>query len=248
MLDRNKSRLTHDVTRAVASWMDGRGMKPVETEVYIQGGWCADLAASFAPTQTELIEMRLIARKPPWKAPKEKQDAWEASCYALLRLMVVVVEVKTSRADYSKDKKWKITNPVDLCYVAIPSGMVREEEYPEGWGVLAYLSDGSIRCVRNPTPAVSTIERRMNVIYQIAIRRDHHTRHKRMREYNQKQRMDDCESKSIERIGSIARVLISIARGENESVEGCLKRLRYDIPKMPAYVMETLQELWGVAK
>jgi hypothetical protein len=64
MNDRNKSPITHEVTDAVAVWLDAHGFKPVETEVPMVAGWVADLAAVICPTQTELIALQLIKRPP----------------------------------------------------------------------------------------------------------------------------------------------------------------------------------------
>src|ERR1039458_5691991 len=104
-LDRNKTKLTHDVTNAAHFYLDERGFKPLETEVAVTNRWVADLCGVTSPTQTELIKLGLLSRSPTWKAPRWKRDAWYKMLMALLDIMTCLVEVKTSRSDFNHDKK-----------------------------------------------------------------------------------------------------------------------------------------------
>jgi hypothetical protein len=68
MADRNKTELTQNVTRIASLWLNRKGFKPVETEVCVEWrhkkAWIADVAGVIAPTQTELIDLKLIRRPP----------------------------------------------------------------------------------------------------------------------------------------------------------------------------------------
>lgn len=260
MNDRNKSPITHEVTDAVAVWLDAHGFKPVETEVPMVAGWVADLAAVICPTRTELIALQLIKRPPSWNeihSLKTKRRTWDADVYkawqgtldALRRTMTCLVEVKTSRADYCGDKKWTLTPPTDLAFVAFPRGLVKPEEWPAGWGILEF-HDGAIKRLRAPTPQVTADSQQRDVILSIAIRRDHHTRYARFREQQKEQRLDDAEKTSRYRIRDIARTVLSIARAEYGSVQECLmfNLSHSDKKSLPGWVMEPLEELWGIAK
>lgn len=266
MVDRNKSQLTHDVTAAVMLYLDERGFKPVETEVGMpwcpenEGcrGWIADLAGVINPTQTELIGLGLLKKGLGWnelhgrdrndsvvKAWHEKEDAWRAQRDRLLRVMTCLVEVKTSRSDFTGDRKWKMVHPVDLAYVAIPRGMVKPEEWPVGWGVMEY-HEGAIKRLRAPVPQVTTVEQHRDVILSIAIRRDHRTRYAMHKEFSQAQRVRQGEEVTIRRVYEVTRALLEIARGERSTIQESLDRHR--INKLPGFEMRQLQELYGIAK
>lgn len=244
MNDRNKTPLTHDVTASTVAYLEARGFKPVETEVQVCDGWCADIAGVICPTQTELIDMKLLAPRPNWKAPTEKHEMWQTAYGLLDRVMTCLVEVKTSRGDFNGDRKWKSSPPVDLAYIAVPKGIIRPEEWPGGWGVLEY-SDGGLKRLRNPIPAVATIEQHRDVILSIAVRRDHHTRYARWRELQKEQRIRDGGEKTLQRITKISRMFLQIANGEHGSVENILDR--HGLKMLPRWDMEALRNLYGIA-
>lgn len=242
--DRNKTGLTHDVTAAAARWLEERGFKPVETEVSVCLGWCADLAGVIVPTQTELIDLKLIPRRPSWKAPALDQQAWEQRYKLFDRTYTCMVEVKTSRGDFRGDRKWSLPCPTDLAYLAVPKGMVKLEECPARWGVLEY-SDGAMRRLRAPDPYVTTTEEQLGVVLSIAVRRDHHTRYERWREYQKQDRVERAAEKTVSRVSAIARVMEKIVRGEGESVDRVFEY--HGIKNMPEYAMERIRPLWGLA-
>jgi hypothetical protein len=66
MIDRNKTEITHNITRLAALWLDNHGFKPVETEVGVDQGWIADIAGVGCLTQTEYIGLKLLKRPPRW--------------------------------------------------------------------------------------------------------------------------------------------------------------------------------------
>lgn len=252
MQDRNKTGLTHDVTAVAASWLDLHGFKPIETEVPLCLGWCSDLAAVITPTQTELIDLKLLRRKPRWTWNRKRYEvddsdaaSWQAEYKALDRVMTCCVEVKTSRGDFRRDKKWTFALPTDMAYLAAPKGLTQPEEWPKGWGILEFESD-VIHQLRPPTPGVTTTEQQLGIVLSIALRRDHNTRYERIRELQKSERIEDGEQRAITRTGDIARLVLSVAHAEYESVERTLERYRRT--NLPPWVMEPLKKLYGVAK
>lgn len=264
MNDRNKSPLTHEVTTAAALWLECHGFKPVETEVYMprcgdtEKGWIADLAAVICPTQTELIDLKLLPRKPGWNElhskradPKkvaawhDREADWQKRYESMDRTMTCLVEVKTTRADFRGDRKWSLLCPTDLAYIAVPRGLVRPDEYPAWWGVLEF-HDGAMKQVQVPVPNTATIEQKFSVVLQIAIRRDHHTRYARWREFEKDQRANRTESKRIDKVSDVARAMEAVVRGEHDSVETIFKYV--GIKNIPDYVMDRIRPLYGIAK
>ena len=261
MDDLNKSSLTHDVTSAVALWMDEKGFKPVETEVFMpytttsldEKGWIADLAGVIFPTQTELINLKLIKKNPPYSFPIDGQEKWEPNpAYEVWseelktkqRLMTCLVEVKTTRGDFIGDRKWNLPLPTDMAFLAVPKGLVAPIEWPSGWGVLEFY-DGSIRQKRAPVVGNTTVEQQRDVILNIAVRRDHHTRYARMKEWKQKER----QATKLRRIGStltsLERAMIHIVKGECQSVEFALMVSGFYDPE--PWMIEELKSIWGLA-
>lgn len=210
--DRNKTEITHKVTDATYQWLDNHGFKPVETEVEMPYDpahgkcWVANIAAVIVPTQTELINLKLVRRPPQWKYQssnvgyREKREAWEAEYAEVSRRMTCLVEVKTSRGDFMGDRKWKLAPGTDLAWVAISQGVATVSECPEGWGVLV-LSGDVMKQIRTPVPRRTTVEQHLSVIYDIAIRRDHRTRYAQQREQQKawrvRMREDREERRSI---------------------------------------------------
>lgn len=260
--DRNKSDLTHRVTEATYIWLDNHGFKPVETEVEVamsrrtERGWIADLAGVIVPTQTELIEMKMIPRPPRYKCSaklqdyEKKREEWEALYRPLNRMMTCLVEVKTTRADYLGDDKWARIPPTDLAFVAIPSGMMKPEEWPTGWGVFELREDVIVK-VRNPAPRVATVTEHLAVIYQIAVRRDHRSRYEESRELQKAQRAEDAIRTSMDRIDKIVDAVRDIAAGRTrwggplESVEHALRH--HGIRNAGPRQLEELAEIFGIA-
>lgn len=225
--------------------MDERGFKPVETEVPVQGGWVADLAGVLCPTQTELIGLKLLRRRPEWKASEATHENWKAEYDGVNRMLTAVVEVKASRADFRGDKKWSTESPADLSYLAIPNGLIRADEWPEGWGVLAY-SESGIRRLRPPIPRHASMIQQLEIVLAIATRRDHNTRYARLRELQQGYRLENGERKTMYRASVIARAFMDIAKAKHGSVAETLDR--HQLKNLGGGVMDDLQRLWGVAK
>lgn len=226
--DRNKTKLTHDITRAAHQWLDNHGFKPVETEVGMpwmnvnEKGWIADLAGVIVPTQTELIEMKMIPRPPRYEYGKnsegkneqykERRDDWKALYKALDRMMTCLVEVKASRSDFRGDRKWKMTPPTDLAYIAMPPGIVKKEEWPDGWGILE-LRGSIVAQLRTPTPRFAGRDEHFHVVYQLALACDHRVRYAEIRAQQKAQRADDAMRIAIDRIDKVIAAVHDIAAG-----------------------------------
>jgi hypothetical protein len=259
MDDLNKSPLTCDVTSAVALWLDGMGFKPIETEVGMpwstreenEKGWIADLAGVIFPTQTELINLKLLRRGPRWSlldndGKWEKNPAyeeWEKERAAKQRLMTCLVEVKTTRADFLGDRKWNLPLPTDLAYLAYPKGLVDPSEWPAGWGILEF-HDGQVRQRRFPFPGQTSSEQQRDVILSIAVRRDHHTRYARIREFNREDRERRNRDKGETRLRNIAYAVLDITQGKHESVENCLSY--HGLKNVGSWTLEKLEPLWEI--
>lgn len=256
--DRNKTELTHDVTDAVVRYLDGLGFKPVETEVPIADGWVADVAGCIVPTYTEAVNMKLIDLRPRCDYYRLSRDIEYAERYsaayarvdaafdALPNPLTALVEVKTSRGDFRGDRKWQAEPPANLCYLAIPRGMLAASEYPKGWHVIEVSDDGAPRiAIRGELFAVP-LERQMQTVLALAVRRDHHTRHARLREFNRQERVRMNGEQSLTRVKTAMRAMMKIVNAEGESVEQVL--LWNNIKKLPAHVVEELQAMWGIAR
>ncbi len=176
MKDLNKSRLTENVTQAVIVWLKEKGFKPVQTEVRITNGWVADIASILRPTQTELLDLKLI-RKPPKWSPETRKDVaeWSADVREMKRqIFTSLVEVKTSRNDFISDHKWDLPQPTNLAYLAVPKGLISEGEWPVGWGILEF-SDDLIRARRWARQVNSPPELQRDVIFEVLMRLFHTT-------------------------------------------------------------------------
>lgn len=255
--DRNKSLLTHEVTETSWRWLDTHGFKPVEEEVQVANRWIADLAGVIDPTQTELIEMKMIPRPPRYQYGKknddyvEKREAWDSLFRSVFRRMTCLVEVKTSRSDFTGDKKWKLAPPADLAYLAVPPGILKETEWPVGWGILELRGSCMVQ-KRLPVPRVASIEEHLNVIYQIGLRRDHRTRYAEHRQQQKEWRVQNGEIQTNHRIGKIINAIDDILRGHTRystepiaNVEQALEW--YGIKNVHAGHLERLAEVFGIA-
>lgn len=241
--DRNKTALTKSVTAAALSYLDERGCKPIETEVPICTGWVADLAGVLSPTQTELVLLKLIKRRPQYNQPGYRE--WYEMAQATQKLMTVIVEVKTSRSDFAGDRKWTMDCPSNLAYLAIPNDLVvGPEEFPNGWGVLSYsAASSSVRCIRIPKCHEITVDQQLGVVLQVAIRRDNNTRYARLRELQREIRQDRNADVSRTRLLTAMRAMKSIVEGKHSTVE---ESLEYHGVKLPKYFIDELQLVWGI--
>lgn len=252
--DRNKTEITKLVTAAAYRYLDERGFKPVETEVPIAMGWVADLAGVISPTQTELQELKLLPRKPSWKADRADREAWYALANKTQELMTALVEVKTSCSDFRGDKKWITEPPTNLAYLAIPNDLaIRADEVPDGWGVLEYSAASDfVRITRPPIIRQVTVELQLDVVHEIAVRRDHHTRYESERRFRREIVANRNEDVSRTRMGAALRAVMAVVnkhsmsgRIPHASMEDALQY--HGIKHVNGSDMELLQNLWATS-
>lgn len=249
-MDRNKTPLTHDVTTAAIMWLDDHGFKPTETEVQVASGWIADLASVIHPTRSESSILRLVRRKPPYSRDGSRQIEWESVYQGIPKPLTAIVEVKTTRADFRKERtiKWAACRVADLQFIAMPEGMIPDHEWPASWSVLLMREDKTIKFVPS-APMFVSVQQRLNVVTQIAMRRDHHTRYERLRAQNRTERDRINDGKTLTRWSTTFRVVSIVMRGGKDrhwrytSVEDVLKT--NNVRGLSADAMSTLHALWN---
>ena len=111
---------------------------------------------------TDSMHYRLCCEAAKWLKRRKNAERWrspwkyiavELVCYAAENTDVwatngecsIVIEVKTSRADFLKDgKKWHRAETMkeyqsgNFRYYLAPAGMIRADELPEDWGLLEW--------------------------------------------------------------------------------------------------------------
>lgn len=192
-LDRNKTNLTHKITALAAAYLEILGCKPIETEVSLSDGTIVDVASFTYPTMTELKQGKLLKRIIGDEVLADHQRD-QLFNYRYGGILTVAVEVKTSLADFKKDlgRKYdpkKGTHiPAHLCYLAMPKSLIEKIEGIEfwrSWGLLTCSNNGeqilkvSAPWYVNPLHPYEIID----LIAQVAIRRDHRTRYRAMRDF-----------------------------------------------------------------
>jgi len=107
--------------------------------VPVWDGWVADLASFVYPIPSQLRKLRLFGKRQIIEESYRSEDIFLRHYGSLL---TAIVEVKTSRRDFRKDKKFSgQVFPAHLCYLAYPKGLI--EKVPEGWIGLVVKEDGS---------------------------------------------------------------------------------------------------------
>lgn len=244
--DRNKTPLTREITAASCQWLSERGCKPIATEVEITCGWVADIATAVFPTETELQDLKLVKRKPAWEKPVERK-MWHEVAGPLMRLMTVIVEVKTTRADFNKDRKWKEALPADLNFLAMPLGLVGDSDWPPGWGVLAFDSTSErFKLLRVPAVRASSFEHQRNFVYAMACRRHNQEEYGEIRKLIRRDQSSANEYTNSYRFSKVMRAALAIARGERESVEQALEY--HGVKGISGDVLEQAKRLWSIAR
>lgn len=208
-LDRNKSVLTHTATATAAGWLDCLGCKPVESEVPVADGWVADLASWWCPTMTEAKNSKLLAAMVPPEVQGSDHDRLAHLSRRVGGRLTIVVEVKVSRADFLGDRGRKyatngrpsLASPAHLLVLAVPPGVILDNEYLWNWGVLRL----SVSCERVTkfdgwgTPSALFPGQIEDLIAAIGIRRDHHTRYSGLRRMLRSYRARQTEEKRATR-------------------------------------------------
>mgnify|MGYP000120537710 CR=1 FL=1 len=117
---------------------------------------------------TRALEERYAA--PEWASFRELANATgaRAACridfyaqnlYPSKRLVSVAVEVKVSRSDFMRElerpqKRAPWEQLAAECWFATPSGLVKPDEVPEGWGLVELQSNGRLRRKKLPTQRI----------------------------------------------------------------------------------------------
>lgn len=236
-MDKNKTPLTHRVTAMAVAYLDGLGCKPVETEVPVAPGWVADVASYWYPTLTEAKRMQLNKRV---ANVGELFDWPRVFGYGPFS---VLVEVKTTKQDFARDRKWSCPPPAHFCFVAYPRGMIDEGELPQGWHGLETSADGTQ--LKKVSPAHCNVHPQhpgilLDFIANVGIRRDHRTRYAAERAWikaaNTEDRKTQKQYRAAKLLDNLANWLRGTGRGAHESFEQMLKDA--GIKALPKYARE----------
>lgn len=216
MADANKTSLTRQVTELAAQWLAEKGFKPVETEVPVGDRWIADIAGAAVLTPTEAISLKMVPGRPKWSRNfTAEMEEWGRLFRSLPTVMTAVIEVKTSRSDFTRDDKFAREPASNLLYLACPSGLVKVDELPSHVGLI--YCDGAARCVRHASLRVVSQLKSTEVVYSIGVRRDHFTAYERFREMNRQSTELQNERSNKSRLSSIARCVMDIAQGKRSA-------------------------------
>lgn len=260
--DQNKTGLTHRITASVVLYLYRHGFKPVATEVPLCAGWCADVAGVVMPTPTEAVNLKLVGRKPrnpeaadvpPYlegHAAEEMSewrrsfDEWAKAYDSLPSPLSALVEVKVSRSDFRQDWKWQMKPPANLCYLAIPKGMLRPEEYPAGWFILESAAGGALRIARRGQVFELDAERQLRAVLAVAVRLDNSVRYSRENLMRKMQRAEDGQRRARSTAHAAMLAMVEIVRGSRGSVDEVLAIHR--LTGAAKHIREDLERLWGV--
>jgi hypothetical protein len=247
MIDLNKTALTHDVTTAALAWMYEKGFKPLQTEVRVKDGWVADIAGVIKPTQTEILDLKLIERAPKWTVEtQELVYEWAERVRTMKQVPYTgLVEVKTSRSDFTRDQKWEMPQPVNLAYLAVPKGLILEDEWPAGWGILEF-SEGSIRVRRPASIATTPPELQRDVIFEISIRLENTTDPSTVSKREELREQGD-RMKAM-RLSQIIEGVASIVESNHNDFGLALALSSLPSSKLTAQEKERLNRLFGLGK
>ena len=226
--DGNKTHVTRMITSGVSDYLNVRGFKPVETEVPVARGWVADVAGVCVPTRTEAMAIGLLPRS--GRGGPRDHGRREELYNALPAPITALVEIKASRADFLGDRKWKLDRPATLCYVAAPTGVMRESEWPAGWGVLLCSKKHGIvlECLRVPDVRALSDTLTMWLIHEIAVRRDHRTSLRWLRDIRSQACKRETEVRQSVRVDSVVHAVEALLNGGCETVEMACRL--YSIP------------------
>lgn len=114
----------------------------------------------------------------PWKYVSVELNVYGTECadvWATNGWSSIVVEVKTSRADFHADskkkyrtKEWRDQVPGNYRYFLAPNGLISPEELPEGHGLLEW--DGN-KIIRTVPASFRQVTNRADLIYLSSILR-----------------------------------------------------------------------------
>jgi hypothetical protein len=254
MTDDNKTALTHRVTAAAAIYLDGLGVKPVESEVEIRPGWIADLAGYWYATLTESKRLGLADKACEMLGIELRYREEAIPRVYGSHLFTVLVEVKASRSDFTRDtRKWLSEPPANICFLAYPTGLLEETELPTGWHGLEMTKDGGrLRKVhrRNGRVFAQHSGLALDFVAAVGIRRDHRTRYAATRAMVKAWRTADGERRRNGNAGSLVRTIAQWITGERRLKETLREELDLfcGVRKMPEYCDRHLATLESLKK
>ncbi len=192
-LDRNKTNLTHKITALASAYLDVLGCKPIETEVPLSDGKITDIASFTYPTMTELKQGKLLKRIIGDEVFGNDNRA-DLFRYRYGEILTVAVEVKISLSDFKKDlgRKYDLKKhifiPAHLYYLAMPRMVIEKIEGIANhryWGLITCSDNGEKILKIEPPWFVNPLHsyQIIDLIAQVAIRRDHRTRYRVMRDF-----------------------------------------------------------------
>jgi hypothetical protein len=83
----------------------------------------------------------------------------------------VLVECKTSRADFKRDNEKLGLRMGHERYYLAPAGLLREDEIPEGWGLLEVDLTETVTMSRDSKWGKPNRQREINVLYSLLLRK-----------------------------------------------------------------------------
>jgi hypothetical protein len=246
--DLNKTKLTEETTDAAMKWLATNGFEPIQKEVTVKDGWIADIAGVIRPTQTEILALKLMHRCPRWNSINHlAQSEWRASIDSMKRQpYTMLTEVKTSRSDFRKDHKWDLVMPTNLAYLAVPEGLISEEEWPTNWGILEYQHDGTVICRRNACLTPVSTEAQRDVIFEISQRLLHTTD-----AFYLSQRVtqkDDREYEKAKRLREVIQGVCRIVESKEKDFDLALSFSRLPVTQLSEIDRQRLKNLHGIGK
>ena len=233
-MDNNKTALTHRVTAIAVAYLDGLGCKPVETEVPVAPGWVADVAGFWYPTKTEAKRLQLNKRA------AEVGELFDWPRVFGYGPFTILVEVKTTKQDFARDRKWTLPPPAHLCFVAYPHGVVDKTELPKGWHGLETSATGA-RLQKVVRPFCSVHPQHLGImldfVANVGIRRDHRTRYAADRAWIKAYNVEDREKQTQYRAERLLDNLANWLQGTGFQAERTFRELLADvgIKKLPKY-------------
>ncbi len=256
--DRNKTNLTLSVTESAAGWLREIGAKAIETEVYIEQGWVADLSAFWVPTQTEAIKSKIVPKKPKFSCfgvtEKEMDEdhknwmEWKLLYNGLPEFITIAHEVKTSRSDFIKDIKFQKQPVANIQILSYTPGVLNDvSEIPDGWWGIEHDANGIFKKIRKRynLHKISN-DRCLSLIASLADRLHNRNANEFFNNLNKRHSIEQKENNAHYRISSCIRAVLSVAKGNHNNAKECIQY--YFNKKLPEYIIKELEKIYGVLK
>jgi hypothetical protein len=196
------------------------------------------------PTRTELQDLKLISRLPDWKE-KDDRMAWYETAKVMIQTYTSLIEVKTTRSDFLKDRKWNCPQPTNLAYLASQKGLISSKEWPAGWGILEF-NEERVRCLRPAVLSLVSMEIQRDTVLNIAMRL-----HNESDPLIQRSRLNSRENgdrAKAQRTRDIFSGVCSIVESKDKDFEMALWKSRLRVDTLDHWQRERLQRLFGIGK